>query len=599
MAMDDSSLGRADLHFADANDVTRFVDTLSRFEKGEIDSAAWRAFRLVHGTYDQRQQGSHSMLRVKIPQGVLSGHQLETIADVAQRFSRGFAHLTTRQNFQFHFIPLDQVGAAMAQLAQAGLTTREACGNAVRNITAPATAGIASDESFDVTPYARELTRYLLRHPLSSSLPRKFKIAFSGGGIDHAFVQINDIGFTAGIEDGKRVFRVTVAGGTATMCTTGRELFAALPAGQIFGVAEAVIRVFHARGDREHRHKNRLKFLVKQLGWDVFADEVRDIFSQLPVAPLPFDPESPPSNEELPPPTYADVPETDTMRALTAEDRTHGPGITPSYLPDLRRSQRFVSTNVAAQKQPGYSVVTVTVPLGDVSHGRLRALALLCRAFSDGTVRTTHGQNLILRWVPNARLPLLLSRLSLLGLDASDPNSLADVTSCPGAETCKLAVTQSRGVAQLVSEHFSRDTLQARRLDALGPAPVHVSGCPNGCGLHHVAAIGLQGGMRKVSGRAVPQYFLLVGGDGGHFGKVVAKLPARRVPEALDRLVSLCLRERQEGELAADFFRRTDATVFQSLLSDLEDLSEEDATPLDYVDIGDTLSVEAQASNAA
>lgn len=589
MSMDDASLGPADLNFSSAGDVDLFVNTLARFERGEIDSAAWRAFRLVHGTYGQRQEGTHSMLRVKIPQGVLRADQLETIADVAKHFSRGFAHLTTRQNFQMHFIPLERVGDAMTQLAAVGLTTREACGNAVRNITAPATAGVAADEVFDVTPYARALTRYLLRHPLSSSLPRKFKIAFSGGGNDHAFVNVNDIGFTAGIVDGKRVFRVTVAGGTAILCRSGRELFAALPADQIFGVAEAVLRLFHARGDREHRHKNRLKFLVQQIGWDAFAAEVLQIFSGLQAAPLPFPADDPPRDEETPPTEYAPAPTASALHKLVAEDAPHGPGIVPRYLPRLDVNQRFLRTNVSPQKQAGYSLVTITVPLGDLSHGRLLALAQLSRAYSDGTVRTTHGQNLLLRWVPSSRVAALAGALASLGLDGADPGSLADVTSCPGAETCKLAVAQSRGVAQLVSSHFAvHSERQAGRLDALGPAPVHVSGCPNGCGLHHVAAIGLQGGMRKVAGRPVPQYFLYVGGDGTHFGRVVAKLPARRVPAAIERLIDLYRQQRADGEDAAAFFRRVEGAVYKALLADLEGMTEADATPLDFVDLAET-----------
>jgi len=587
MSMDDRSLGRADLNFASTADIEVFVDTLARFERGEIDSNAWRAFRLVNGTYGQRQEGSHSMLRVKIPQGVLRSDQLEVIARVAQRYSRGFAHLTTRQNFQLHFIPLAQIGAAMTELAEAGLTTREACGNAVRNVTAPATAGVASDEVFDVTPYARALTRYFLRHPLGSGLPRKFKIAFSGGGRDHAFISVNDIGFSAKVVDGKRTFRITVAGGTATFCSNGQELFSALPAAEILGVAEAILRVFNARGDREHRNKNRMKFLVKQLGWETFRTEVLSTFASLEIPALPFDADSPPE-EELPPPASRDeLPSVAALHQLVATDAPHGPGLVPRYLPTVESSTRFIRSNVAAQKQAGFSIVTVTVPLGDLSHARLLALAQLARAFSDGTVRTTHNQNLLLRWVPSQLVPDLFQRLAAIGLAAADPGSLADVTSCPGAETCKLAVTQSRGVAQLVSEHFAQHREQ---LDALGPAPVHVSGCPNGCGLHHVAAIGLQGGMRKLAGRALPQYFLYLGGDGSHFGKVAAKLPARRVPAAIERLVELYAKNHHEAEDAAAFFRRQEPAQLKALLADLESLTEATASAADYVDLAETES---------
>ena len=235
-----STLGPAALHFSEERDLEVFLDALRRFESGELSPDEWRSLRLLHGTYGQRQTGDLSMLRVKVPQGRLEPRQLDAIADAAERFGCGLAHITTRQNFQLHFIPLHQIEPAMRLVASVGMTTKEACGNSVRNITCGATAGVAADEPFDVTPYAEALTRHLLRHPLSSRLPRKFKIAFTGSVIDHAFVLINDLGWQARVdESGKRGFRVSVAGGTATVCAPGQELFAFLPAGEIFGVAEA------------------------------------------------------------------------------------------------------------------------------------------------------------------------------------------------------------------------------------------------------------------------------------------------------------------------------------------------------------------------
>ena len=405
-----STLGRAHLGFADDADVTRFVEALERYERGEMDADAWRAFRLVQGTYGQRQEGMLAMLRAKIPQGILTAPQLEAIADVADRYSRGFAHITTRQNFQLHFLELGEVGAAMQVLADVGITTREACGNAVRNITTSPTSGVAADEVFDATPYAEALTRFLLRHPLSSSLPRKFKIAFTGGGKDHAFACVNDIGWHAARENGdaahpggRRGFRVTVGGGTALWSQSGKELFAFLPASDSFAVAEALLRVFAARGDREHRKKNRLKFLIKQMGWDAFKAAVHEqlevVKNDGQLRALPFDPENPP--EETAPPAATAAPDLRVLDGILASDAPHGPGIVPTFLPTVGddRGERFLRTNVQAQKQPGYSAVTVTVPLGDLSSGRLRALAYLALAFADGQVRTTPGQNLLLRWV--------------------------------------------------------------------------------------------------------------------------------------------------------------------------------------------------------
>ena len=258
---------------------------LGKFERGEITPDEWRKFRLLRGTYSQRQDADYQMLRIKIPQGILDAAQLEVLADVSERHSRGFGHISTRQNVQLHFVPLHDMEPAMRRLAEAGMTTREACGNSVRNITACPYAGVARDEVFDVTPYAEAMTRYLLRHPLSSSLPRKFKIAFEGcTSEDHAFTAINDIGWRAALApdgSGRRGFKVAVAGGTAIMCRSGASLFEFLPASDILMVAEAVVRVFHRYGDYEHKQRNRLKFLLKTMGWDkwfaAFQQELADV----------------------------------------------------------------------------------------------------------------------------------------------------------------------------------------------------------------------------------------------------------------------------------------------------------------------------------
>src|SRR5215468_8374656 len=242
---DPRTLGRARLSFASQADIDEFVDTLERYERGELTPDQWRQFRLVRGTYGQRQAEDAQMLRVKIPQGVLNGEQLEALADVGERYSRGFGHITTRQNIQFHFVKLHDVEPAMRRLADAGLTTREACGNSVRNITACPYAGVAADEVFDVTPYAEALTRFLLRHPLSSALPRKFKIAFEGCATDHVLTGINDLGFRAVLgADGARGFRVSAGGGTSIMVKSAGLLHEFLPASEILRVAEAVLRVF-------------------------------------------------------------------------------------------------------------------------------------------------------------------------------------------------------------------------------------------------------------------------------------------------------------------------------------------------------------------
>src|SRR5437762_5146526 len=272
---DPKTLGRTRLSFASETDIDEFVDVLDKFERGELTPDQWRVFRLVRGTYGQRQSGDVQMLRVKVPQGILTVAQLEALAEVGERFSRGFGHITTRQNIQFHFVKLHDVEPAMRVLADAGLTTREACGNSVRNITACPYAGVSADERFDVTPYAEALTRYLLRHPLSSTLPRKFKIAFEGCATDHVATPINDLGFRAVLSpDGHgRGFQVTAGGGTSIMATSASLLHEFLPASEVFRVAEAVLRVFHRLGDYQHKQRNRMKFLIKALGWRRWRDE--------------------------------------------------------------------------------------------------------------------------------------------------------------------------------------------------------------------------------------------------------------------------------------------------------------------------------------
>jgi sulfite reductase (NADPH) hemoprotein beta-component len=591
-------MGRSRLSFAKRSDLDEFVEKLDAFERGEIGPDQWRAFRLLRGLYGQRQDDLH-MIRVKIPQGVLSAGQLDALAEVAEQYSRGFGHITTRQNIQFHFVRLADAERAFERLAAAGLTTREACGNSVRNITACQFAGTAADEVFDVTPYAEALTRYFLGHPLASSLPRKFKIAFEGCPEDHIYSGINDIGWRA-VErdvDGQRErgFRVTVGGGTATMTRAGAVLFEFLPAARMFDAAEAIVRVFHHLGDYQHKHKNRMKFLIKQLGWDRFREAVTDTYTVVcgeGGTPLPFHPSHPPV-EIAPTWDRAPAPEPAEIARRAAASAVRGPGFTPEVKPQLDVQPRdfleWQKTNVRPQAQAGHVLVTVRLTLGDFTGEQMRILGDLAGAYGDGAVRITPDQNLVLRWVPADRLEALYRGLGAAGLHQGLAGTLRDVTSCPGAESCKLAVTQSRGLNSLLGEHLDEHPELVAEAD---DAVIKISGCPNGCGQHHIATIGFQGSIRRVDGQAVPQYFVMVGGaaDGEHttFGRLAAKVPARRVPEALERLIALYRAEKREGERARDFFRRVDVARVKAAVHDLEELTAGSATPADYIDLGET-----------
>jgi sulfite reductase (NADPH) hemoprotein beta-component len=589
------TFGRARLSFASEADIEEFVTTLERYERGEMTPDQWRAFRLVRGTYGQRQAEDAQMLRVKIPQGHLTSDQLDALADVGERYSRGFGHITTRQNVQFHFVKLHDVEPAMHRLADAGLTTREACGNSVRNITACPYAGVAADERFDVTPYAEALTRFLLRHPLSSTLPRKFKIAFEGCEADHVATGVNDLGFRAVVgPDGGRGFRVTAGGGTAIMVTSAGLLHEFLPASEILRAAEAVLRVFKRLGDYQHKQRNRMKFMIKTLGWTRWREEYdRELTAcrlRGQVATLEIDP---PVSESRPEWVKDSSPSVGHIASRVSAQRITGPGLTPNIVPVFQAGDddyaRWRATNVRAQKQFGYVMAVVSVPLGDVSSEQMRLIGELARAYGDGTIRVTPEQDLLFRWINSCDVRQLYRRLAAAGLGLAEAGTIADVASCPGAETCRLAVTQSRGLGRLLEEQLrARPDLIA----AADGARIKISGCPNGCGLHHIATFGFQGSVRRLGSRAVPQYFVMVGGGvqdrGATFGRLAAKIPARRIPQAVERLIALYATQRRAAETASEFFGRVDLNLVKASLADLETLRPGDAAPPDFVDLGES-----------
>jgi sulfite reductase (NADPH) hemoprotein beta-component len=590
---DQKTLGRARLDFASEHDIDEFVDVLGKYERGEISPEDWRRFRLVRGTYGQRQDNVQ-MLRIKVPQGIATASQMRALAGVAARYSRGFCHITTRQNIQYHFVLLSVVEDVMRELAEEGLTTREACGNSVRNITGCPYAGTSATEIFDVTPYAEAMTRYFLRHPLAAKLPRKFKIAFEGCSEDHAFASINDLGWRARIVDGKRGFRLTVAGGTSILPVSGYVLYEFLPVEEMFNVAEAVVRVFHRFGDYEHRSRNRLKFTIKALGWDGFRqrfDEALAEFKAEGGAKLPFAPGLVQS-EGAPNWCPAEAPSLQAV-AAAANTPVNGPGILPGSVrlqPLSDAYVRWMRSNVSRQKQTGYCHVTVRLPLGDFTSGQMRVLADLAEAYGDGTMRLTVEQNVLYRWVKTESIEPFYQRLAAAGLGAPDAGRLSDVVSCPGAESCRLAVTQSRGLGRILTEHLSA---RPDLVDLVPSGHIKISGCPNGCGQHHIGSIGFQGSVRKVGSRAVPQYFVLVGGgctDEGtaHFGKVVSKVPVQRLTDALDRLIDLYRSKREGNEELGAFFRRVPNSLATDALKDLALLLPNETTDQDFIDLGET-----------
>ena len=556
---DRETFGRARLSFAQEADIDEFVSLLARFESGDIGPDEWRAFRLLRGTYGQRQTGDAQMMRVKIPQGIL----VPRAARRARRRRRALlARLRAHHDAPERAAALHQAArcrAGDARARAAGMTTREACGNSVRNITACPYSGVAKDEAFDVTPYAEALTRYLLRHPLSSVLPRKFKIAFEGCSEDHIGSAINDIGWNARIEnvDGRAVrgFKVTVAGGTATMTRAGNLLHEFLPAEEMFDCAEAIIRVFHRLGDYKHKQKNRLKFLVKSLGWEGFRTEYERERAELALrdVALPFDPDRPPVEEA---PTWPE------RRALSLEEiaaratatAVIGPGIVPKVEPQLTVRSAGLHQVVAHQRAAAEAGWLLDRHRHDragrpdvgADAAARRALAGLWRRRDP----RDDGPEPAVPLGAHARMSRPSTRVSRRqGWRVAGAGTLSDVTSCPGAESCKLAVTQSRGLGRVLADHL----MERQDLVAAFPGmDIKISGCPNGCGQHHIAGIGFQGSLKKVGAQPAPQYFVMVGGGVGDgvttFGRLAAKIPARRCVHALERLVKLYQDQRADGE---------------------------------------------------
>jgi len=559
------------LGFARQADVDLFVDKLEAFENGQLSADDWRGFRLLNGVYGQRQDGV-MMIRAKLPGGFVTPAQLEALADVAETYGGGKGHITTRQNVQYHFVPMADVETALRRLADAGITTKEACGHSVRNWTCCPFAGVAKDEPFDPTPYVEALARHLLRGPYSSTLPRKLKPSLGGCcGNDCSQAFINDLGFLARkrtTPEGRDEigFQLLAGGGLSTLRRSALVVEDFVPADELLEAADAIVRVFHRIGNRNNRAKARLKWAIDKIGVPAFLAEYQAERATIrgeggvPLV-LPAQPEVTPRRAPL-------------NQLISVE---------PGY-------DAWAAHNVRPQKQAGFSSIVIRLILGDITAAQLRALASIIVTYGEGELRTTNEQNLVLRFVADARLPALHRELVKIGLALQDANTLADVVSCPGASSCKLAVTASRGLGSQLTE------LLDRRPDLVSAAKgldVKVSGCPHGCGQHYIAGIGFQGGMRKVAGRPAPQYLVYVGGgiraDGADFGRLISKVPARRAAAALERLLDFYI---AAGATSHAFWGTVSLETLRSLIADLTELREVDATEADFIDLGDTTAFE-------
>ena len=583
-----------------AREIDIFEQQMKLRKQGKIDEKVFAETRLRRGIYGQRYDNGQrhdgkrvqklklpaevvkgpdtlwdapGMMRIKIPFGGVTPEQLETLADLSEEYADGVAHITTRQDVQFHFVHIDDTPSLMRRLAAVGITSREACGNVVRNVTACPLAGICRDEAFDTTPYAKACSKFMMGHPDTQDFGRKFKIAFSGCQ-EHpcGLVTMHDMGAIAKtkIVDGKekRGFEFYVGGGLGSVPYKAKLFDEFLPEEEFLPMAQAISRVFARLGEKRNRARARIKFLIANLGIDEFRRLVLEERQKLSPDPR-WTAHLATVNEQVEEALKAGV-------SLNGSERPEG-------------FEAWYATNVYKQRQPGYVAATVTLPLGDASAEQLRALADLARRFVKDTLRTTVEQNILFRWLSEADLPEFYRAIRAIGLGAADAATIVDVTACPGTDTCKLGIASSRGLARELRYRLSEKSLELDQ--AVKNLRIKVSGCFNSCGQHHVADIGFYGINRNVKGFQVPHFQVILGGkfrdNAGEYGVAVGAVPSKRVPEAVLSITEYYVRRRLRDESFQDFVRRIGKKEIKDLLEDLTKIPAHEVGPSYYTDWGD------------
>jgi sulfite reductase (ferredoxin) len=532
-----------------AKDVFELQQKINAFQNGEMPEDKFKHFRLTRGVYGQRQMGVQ-MLRIKLPVGRISPAQFVRIAEIAETYASGNLHLTTRQDIQLHYVRVADAPAIYALLEDAGITSREACGNTVRNITASSTAGIDKNEPFDVSSYAYEAFRFFLRNPICQDMGRKIKIAFSSSEDDTAYTFLHDFGFIPRIQDGQRGFKVVVGGGLGAQAILAQTAFEFLPEDQLIPFIEAGLRVFDRHGERTRRNKARLKFLIKEIGLETFLQLVEAERKTLKAKSYKVDTSiisggAPAAEHEVP--------------AVTIEDE--------------QLYQDWLRTNVFEQKQEGFFGVYLKVPNGDIKVPEAHRIAALAEKYASQDMRVTMNQGLMLKFVRREALPYIYSELKVMGFGNPGFDSIADVTTCPGTDTCNLGVTNSMTLA-LVLEEVIQDEFRHLIFDS--EIKIKMSGCMNSCGQHMAAQIGLHGSSIKVGNLVAPAMQVVLGGGVdksgvGTVGDKIVKLPTKRMPEALRILLNDYEVQASEGEYFNDYYRRQGKHYFYGMLKPLAD----------------------------
>lgn len=543
-------------------DIIELERKIRLFREGRIDEERFRSLRLARGVYGQRQPGVQ-MVRIKLPYGKLTARQLRRICDVADEYSTGKLHLTTRQDIQIHYVSLDRTPELWAQLERDEVTLREACGNTVRNVTASATAGIDPAEPFDVTPHADAFFRYFLRNPVCQEMGRKFKVAFSSSEADTAFAFMHDLGFIPKVQDGQRGFRVMIGGGLGAQPMPAQVAHAFLPEDQVIPFAEAVLRLFDRHGERSKRFKARFKFLLKDWGLEKLMAEVEA------------------ERQALPHPRYPIATEGFDAVKLPVEPQVPAVAIANQAAYDA-----WLATNVQVQKQPAYRSVALKVRLGDLSTDTARRLANLVETVAADDLRITVNQGLLLRYLRPEHLPYVYQELAQLDLAEPGFDSTLDITACPGTDTCNLGISSSTGISRVLEEVMRQEYPDLIHNQAL---KIKISGCMNACGQHSMAGIGFHGSTLKAGKAVAPALQVLLGGgvlgDGqAQFTQKVIKIPSKRGPEALRRILDDYEAHGEAGEYFHAYFTRQGKKYFYALLKDLADA--QTLTPEEFIDWG-------------
>jgi sulfite reductase (ferredoxin) len=547
-------------------DILELERKIQLFKEGKIDEERFRSLRLARGVYGQRQFGVQ-MIRIKLPYGKLSSEQLHRISDVSDEYSRGRLHITTRQDIQIHHVSLDRTPELWAQLEKDDITLREACGNAVRNITASETAGIDTAEPFDVSPYADATFKFFLRNPICQEMGRKFKMSFSGTDDDTAISFIHDLGFIAKlkIEDGvaKKGFKVLLGGGLGSQPRHADVIYDFLEEDVLIPTIESVLRIFDRFGERTKRAKARLKFLVKEIGTVVFLELVSKEISVL-------------ENKTFKINTSA------FEQSISFQEVA----IPVIKIKDEVAFQKWKETNVIKQKQEGLFAIGIKVHLGDFYTQKARLLADLVKKYGANEIRLTLRQNILIRHIRADLIPFFYVELQKLGFANAGYNSTSDITACPGTDTCNLGIASSTGIAVVLEKVLEEEYPSYINNKEIA---IKISGCMNACGQHNMAHIGFQGMSIKVGDLQAPGLQVLIGGgilgDGnGRFSDKLVKIPSKRGPDALRILLNDIEAKQQQKESFLEYYDRQGKIYFYNLLKGLSDTT--NLLPDDFIDWG-------------